>query len=52
MGKSIPEALKWGPINSMSVVQFVGAQQGLLTEAVLEKYLAEAPADYVPKIVA
>jgi ribokinase len=52
MGKSIPEALKWGPINSMSVVQFVGAQKGLLTEAVLEKYLAEAPADYVPKIVA
>lgn len=47
-GKSIPEALSWGPINSMSVVQHVGAQEGLITEDQLEKYLAEAPAHYKP----
>ncbi len=39
-------ALTWGPINSMSVVQGIGAQRGLLTLAKLEEYLAKAPADY------
>ena len=48
LGKTIPEALSWGPINSMSVVQYVGAQKGLLSREALEKYLAEAPADYKP----
>jgi sugar/nucleoside kinase (ribokinase family) len=51
MGKPLPEALRWGPINSMSVVQFVGAQKGLLTEPVLLDYLAKAPADYHPTIM-
>ena len=46
LGKSLKEALLWGPVNSMSVVQEVGAQKGLLTRSALEKYLAEAPADY------
>lgn len=49
LGKSIPEALAWGPINSMSVVQYIGAQQGLLSRSALETYLAQAPADYVAK---
>lgn len=49
LGKSIPEALAWGPINSMSVVQHVGAQEGLLTREKLEEYLKNAPADYVAK---
>jgi ribokinase len=46
LGKSPEEALAWGPINSMSVVQEVGAQKGLLTRDRLEKYLAEAPEEY------
>lgn len=46
LGKSIPEALSWGPVNSMSVVQEVGAQKGLLSRDALEKFLAEAPAAY------
>jgi ribokinase len=49
LGKSIPEALSWGPINSMSVVQYVGAQKGLLTREKLEEYLAKAPANYKPE---
>ncbi len=49
LGKTIPEALAWGPINSMSVVQYVGAQEGLLKREKLEEYLASAPADYVAK---
>jgi sugar/nucleoside kinase (ribokinase family) len=51
LGKALPEALTWGPINSMSVVQKVGAQEGLLDRASLEKYLANAPVDYQPKLI-
>ena len=49
LGKSVPCALMWAPINSMSVVQYVGAQEGLLTREKLEEYLANAPAEYKPK---
>lgn len=49
LGKTLEEALRWGPVNSMSVVQKIGAQEGLLTRPQLEKYLAEAPADYKPQ---
>lgn len=48
LGKEIPEALAWGPINSMSVVQHIGAQKGLLTREQLEKCLVEKPKDYTP----
>ncbi len=46
LGKPLREALMWGPINSMSVVQEVGAQKGLLTREQIEMYLKNAPADY------
>lgn len=46
LGKPIPEALSWGPINSMNVVQYIGAQEGLLTREKIEAFLASAPADY------
>ncbi|MEK7140859.1 MAG: carbohydrate kinase family protein [Patescibacteria group bacterium] len=49
LGKSPLEALTWGPINSMSVVQEIGAQKGLLTKEKLLEYLTKAPADYKPK---
>ena len=49
LGKSVDEALMWGPINSMSVVQKIGAQAGLLTRPELEEYLKNAPADYKPQ---
>lgn len=47
-GNTIQGALQWAPINSMTVLQKVGAQAGLLTEAELDKYLAKAPEYYVP----
>ncbi|MFA5931980.1 MAG: carbohydrate kinase family protein [Candidatus Paceibacterota bacterium] len=46
LGKTLPEALAWAGINSMSVVQEVGAQKGLLSKEKLEEYLKNAPADY------
>ncbi len=48
-GKTLQEALTWGPVNSMSVVQYVGAQEGLLSEEKIQKYLSDAPMDYAPK---
>lgn len=50
-GLSVPEALARAPINSMSVVQEIGAQKGLLSRAQIEEYLANAPADYVARKV-
>ncbi len=44
-------AMKRAPINSMNVVQHVGAQEGLLTEDALEKLLKDAPAEYELKIM-
>ncbi len=49
MGKSPLEALVWAPVNPMSVVQYVGAQEGLLTMEQLEWWLKRAPEDYKPK---
>jgi sugar/nucleoside kinase (ribokinase family) len=48
-GHNIESALQWAPINSMSVVQKVGAQEGLLRQHELENYLRHAPDWYKPK---
>lgn len=48
-GKSVAEALSWGPINSMNVVQYIGAQEGLLPEEKLLEFLENAPEDYKAK---
>ena len=46
MGKSPLEALIWAPVNPMSVAQFIGAQEGLLTREQLEWWLGRAPEEY------
>ena len=45
-GMAFKEALRYGPVNSMSVVQHIGAQAGLLDREKLEEYLKQAPEDY------
>lgn len=45
-GETMDTAMTWAPINSMSVVQKVGAQAGLLSREELEKYLSKAPENY------
>jgi ribokinase len=47
-GNTIEGALQWAPINSMNVVQKVGAQAGLLTEEDIEHYLRHSPDWYRP----
>jgi len=49
MGKTIEEALMWGPINSASVVKYAGAQKGLLTRKQIEEHLKKAPESYHPR---
>ncbi len=46
LGKTLPEALTWAGINSMSVVQEIGAQKGLLSREKIEEYLSKAPENY------
>lgn len=50
-GMSIEEALLWAPINSMSVVQKLGAQAGLLDEAGIKDWLKKAPQNYKPSVM-
>lgn len=52
LGLDVPTALSWGPINSMSVVQHIGAQRGLLTREQLESYLSSAPESYKAQKIA
>lgn len=42
-GLTLEDAAKWAPINSMNVVQHVGAQEGLLKVEQLMTYLRNAP---------
>ena len=51
LGLDVKTALMWGPINSMSVVQRVGARAGLLARPELEEFLKKAPDYYVPKMI-
>lgn len=44
-------AMRRAPINSMNVVQHVGAQEGLLTEEKIEEYLKKAPESYTLSIL-
>lgn len=48
-GASVESALQWAPINSMNVVQHVGARDGLLTEQEMAEYLHKAPDWYKPE---
>lgn len=46
LGESMDTALTWAPINSMNVVQEVGAQTGLLSVDKIKEHLKKAPEDY------
>jgi len=49
LGKSLSDAFLLAPINSMSVVQYVGAQKGLLSQEDMLKFISKAPQDYRPQ---
>lgn len=45
-GKSIEEALAMGPINSASVIKYIGARNGLLSREKIKELLDKAPSSY------
>lgn len=45
------EALKYAPINSMNVVQYIGAQEGLLTLEKIKELYEKRDTEYVEKIL-
>jgi len=51
LGHDVETALTWGPVNSMSVVQYIGAQKGLLTQEQMAQFLKDAPPIYKAKKV-
>lgn len=46
LGKTAEEALQWAGINSMSVVQDIGAQRGLLVQNKIQEYYGKRTAEY------
>ncbi len=50
-GLPVQEALRWAPIESMHVVQFFGAQTGLLSKPKLLQLLKKAPKKYQAKVI-
>lgn len=48
-GKTLAEGMKWGSINSMSVVQEIGAQKGLLNETTISTFLSSGPTGWDAK---
>jgi ribokinase len=50
-GMTLEEALLRAPINSMNVVQNIGAQAGLLTKEEIESWLEKKPKDYKVRIL-
>lgn len=51
LGKDLSEALRWGAVNSASVVQEIGAQKGLLTKGKIEEFLKSAPESFISRIL-
>jgi sugar/nucleoside kinase (ribokinase family) len=51
LGLSLEESLKWAMINSMNVVQHVGAQTGLLSPSQIKHFLAKSPEDFKPRLI-
>ncbi len=49
LGHDVKTAMEWAPVNSMSVVQHIGAREGLLTKKQIEAHLRKAPKNYKVK---
>lgn len=51
LGKDLPTALSYGVTSSMSVVQYIGAQAGLLSAEKLQAFLDNAPEGFKPTVL-
>lgn len=51
MDKDLPECMIWGTMNSTSVVQYIGAREGLLTQEGISKFIEKYGGEVRPKII-
>ncbi|MCP6726467.1 MAG: carbohydrate kinase family protein [Patescibacteria group bacterium] len=42
-GESVPDAMRWGTISSASVIQYIGAREGLLSKKVMQATIKKSP---------
>ncbi len=49
--KDLPTAMVWGTMNSTSVVQYVGAREGLLTQEGIKKFIEKYGGEVKPRMI-
>lgn len=50
-GRELPEAMVWGTMNATSVVQYIGAREGLLTETKMQEFIGKYGQAVKPKLI-
>lgn len=50
-GKNLPEAMIWGTMNATSVVQYIGAREGLLTPTKMEEFVEKYREQVKPRMI-
>jgi sugar/nucleoside kinase (ribokinase family) len=50
-GCDLPEAMIWGTVNATSVIQHIGAREGLLTREKMEEFVAKYIKEIKPRMV-
>lgn len=51
MDKDLPTAMIWGTMNATSVIQYIGAREGLLTQEGMKKFIEKYGAQVKPRMV-
>lgn len=51
LDKDLAEAMVWGTINATSVIQHIGAREGLLTRSKMEEFIVKYGTEVKPKII-
>lgn len=50
-GKELPEAMVWGTMNATSVIQYIGAREGLLTPQKMQEFISKYREEVKPRLV-
>lgn len=50
-GKELPEAMVWGTMNATSVIQYIGAREGLLTPSKMQEFIEKYGQFAKPRLI-
>lgn len=50
-GKELAEAMVWGTMNATSVIQYIGAREGLLTPQKMQEFISKYGEEVKPKLI-